>query len=400
MSLTPRYALVAVLALLIGLNLRPMMAAVGPLLDMLQQDLGLSSTQASLLTTLPVVLMGVCALAGPWLQRWVGEVRGIALGMLLITVASGARFIIDTSAAMILSAAVAGTGIAMVQALMPAWLKRHYPHRAGSLMGLFTTGIMGGAVLAAAGAAPAAGAGGWRLVLGIAMLPALLALIAWLRYAGGRQRHSDAPVLPYRSPRAWMLLAYFGIGTSAYTLVLAWLPVYYIDLGFSAAHGGYLLGAVSAMEVVAGLMVSALVHRFPDRRPLLTGVLCLILAGLGCLILAPVSFMLPAVILVGLGIGALFPLQLIVTLDHADSPARAGALLAFVQGGGYTIAALMPLLAGVIRDGMASLQWAWICMVIGALVVLVMTWKLNAPPPTVRPERLQGLLESNGNDQR
>ena len=386
MSSTPRYALVAVLALLIGLNLRPIMAAVGPLLDMLQQDLGLSSTQASLLTTLPVLLMGVCALAGPWLQRWIGEVRGIALGMLFIVLASAARLVIDSSVGMIASAAVAGTGIAMVQALMPAWLKRHHPLRAGSLMGLFTTGIMGGAVLAAAGAAPAADLGGWRVVLGIAMLPALLALIAWLRFAGGRQRHADVPVLPYRSRKAWMLLVYFGIGTSAYTLVLAWLPVYYIDLGFSAAHGGYLLGAVSAMEVVAGLAVSALVHRFPDRRPLLSGVLTLILAGLGCLIVAPVSLMLPAVVLVGLGIGALFPLSLIATLDHAESPAQAGALLAFVQGGGYAIAALMPLLAGVIRDYSATLQWAWICMLAGMLVVLGMTWMLGEPVDEVEAE--------------
>ena len=377
MSISPRYSLIAGLALLIGLNLRPMMAAIGPLLEMLQQDLGLSSTQASLLTTLPVVLMGVCALAGPWLQRWVGEVRGIALGMLLITLASAARFVIDAGAWLIVSAAVAGTGIAMVQALMPAWLKRNHPERAGSLMGLFTTGIMGGAVIAAAGAAPAAAVGGWRLVLGMALIPALLALLAWLRYAGGRQRTIDHVVLPYRSARAWYLLAFFGIGTSAYTLVLAWLPVYYIDLGLTSAHGGYLLGALSAMEVVAGLAVSSLVHRFPDRRPLLTFVIMLMLAGLGCLILAPVPLMLPAIVLLGLGIGALFPLSLIVTLDHADSPAQAGALLAFVQGGGYAIAALMPLLAGIIRDSMASLQWAWICMVVGALMVLVMSWRLG-----------------------
>ena len=244
-------------------------------------------------------------------------------------------------------------------------------------MGLFTTGIMGGAVFAAAGAAPAAAIGGWRMVLGVALVPAVLALIAWMRYAGGRQRTVERVVLPYRNARAWFLLAFFGIGTSAYTLALAWLPAYYIDLGRSATHAGYLLGGLSAMEVVAGLAVSVLVHRFPDRRPLLTFVILLMLAGLVCLILAPIQLMLPAVVLLGLGIGALFPLSLIVTLDHADCPAEAGALLAFVQGGGYAIAALMPLLAGIIRDTMASLQWAWICMVIGALVVLVMTWRLG-----------------------
>lgn len=383
MAITPRYSLIAGLALLVGFNLRPIMAAIGPLLEILQQDLGLSSAQASLLTTLPVFLMGVCALAGPWLQRWVGEVRGIALGILLITLASAARFVIDTAGWLIVSAAVAGTGIAMVQALMPAWLKRNHPERAGSLMGLFTTGIMGGAVIAAAGAAPAAAVGGWRLVLGVALIPALLALIAWMRHAGGRQRAVERVVLPYRSSRAWFLLLFFGIGTSAYTLVLAWLPAYYIDLGRSATHAGYLLGALSAMEVVAGLAVSSLVHRFPDRRPLLTFVILLMLTGLGCLILAPITLMLPAIVLLGLGIGALFPLSLIVTLDHADSPAGAGALLAFVQGGGYAVAALMPLLAGIIRDTMASLQGAWVCMVIGALVVLVMTWRLGGAEPEV-----------------
>ena len=391
MSTSARYSLIAGLALLVGFNLRPIMAAIGPLLDILQQDLGLSSTQASLLTTLPVFLMGICALAGPWLQRWVGEVRGIALGMLLITLASAARFVIDSGVWLIISAAIAGTGIAMVQALMPAWLKRNHPERAGSLMGLFTTGIMGGAVIAAAGAAPAAAVGGWRLVLGVALIPALLALIAWMRYAGGRQRTAARVVLPYSSSRAWFLLAFFGIGTSAYTLVLAWLPAYYIDLGRSPVHAGYLLGALSAMEVVAGLAVSSLVHRFPDRRPLLTFVILLMLAGLGCLILAPLPLMLPAIVLLGLGIGALFPLSLIVTLDQADSPAEAGALLAFVQGGGYAIAALMPLLAGVIRDAMASLQWAWVCMVIGALVVLVMTWRLGRTDDEMETEAAASL---------
>lgn len=384
MSLPPRYSLIAGLALLVGFNLRPIMAAIGPMLEILQQDLGLSSAQASLLTTLPVFLMGACALAGPWLQRWIGEVRGIALGMLLIAMASAARFVIDTASLLIISAAVAGIGIAMVQALMPAWLKRNHPEQAGSLMGLFTTGIMGGAVIAAAGAAPAAAIGGWRLVLGAALIPALLALLAWMRYAGGRQHVADKVVLPYRSSRAWFLLAFFGIGTSAYTLVLAWLPIYYIDLGRSPTHAGYLLGALSAMEVVAGLAVSSLVHNFSDRRPLLTFVILMMLAGLACLILAPIALMLPAIILLGLGIGALFPLSLIVTLDHADTPAQAGALLAFVQGGGYAFAALMPLLAGIIRDTMASLQWAWICMIIGALVVLVMTWRLGGAYPGVK----------------
>ena len=73
--------MIGILAVLVGINLRPIMAAIGPLLGVLQTDLALSSAQASLLTTLPVMMMGLFALAGPWLQGWIGENKGIALGL-------------------------------------------------------------------------------------------------------------------------------------------------------------------------------------------------------------------------------------------------------------------------------------------------------------------------------
>src|SRR5690606_6968361 len=152
-------------------------------------------------------------------------------------------------------------------------------------------------------------AAGWRLVLGSAMLPALLALVAWLRHAGSQQRHSESPVLPWRRSRAWALMAYFGIGTCAYTLVLAWLPVYYMDLGLSASRGGLMLGDVSAMEVVAWLLMSIQVARFPERPPLLRLGLWIILVGVVGLSTWFFALMLPAILLVGLGIGVLFPLQ-------------------------------------------------------------------------------------------
>ena len=73
--------------------------------------------------------------------------------------------------------------------------------------------------------------------------------------------------------RAWLLMLFFGIGTGAYTLVLAWLPPFYTELGWSAAHSGLLLGALTLVEVLAGLVVSSIINRFPDRRPLLLAVL-------------------------------------------------------------------------------------------------------------------------------
>ena len=227
----PSKACVGLLAVLIGLNLRPIMASIGPLLDMLQLDLGLTNTQGGLLTTLPVMMMGLFALSGPWLLRLVGEVKGVALGIALIAVSCAARAYPSSAEALISTAALGGIGIAVIQSLMPAFLKRSYPQSAGMLMGLFTTGIMAGAALGAATAAPSAANFGWQLALGFAAVPALFTLIVWLLAAGGSQpRHAGAK-LPYRNMQAWLLLIFFGIGTGAYTLVLAWLPPFYIELG-------------------------------------------------------------------------------------------------------------------------------------------------------------------------
>ncbi|WP_280043943.1 MFS transporter [Pseudomonas sp. Hg5Tf] len=366
----PSKACVGLLAVLIGLNLRPIMASIGPLLDMLQLDLGLTNTQGGLLTTLPVMMMGLFALSGPWLLRLVGEVKGVALGIALIAVSCAARAYTSSAEALISTAALGGIGIAVIQSLMPAFLKRSYPQSAGMLMGLFTTGIMAGAALGAATAAPSAANFGWQLALGFAAVPALFTLIVWLLAAGGSQpRHAGAK-LPYRNMQAWLLLIFFGIGTGAYTLVLAWLPPFYIELGWTATDAGYLLGALTVTEVVAGLLVSSLIQRFPDRRKPLVLVIVLLIAGLACLMVAPQQLAALATVCLGLGIGALFPLSLIVTLDRADSPTTAGALLAFVQGGGYLIAASMPLIAGIVRDQLSSLHWAWGIMIIGAIVLL------------------------------
>lgn len=52
-------------------------------------------------------------------------------------------------------------------------------------------------------------------------------------------------------------------------------------------------------------------------------------------------------------------MSLIVSLDHLDHPQRPGGLTAFVQGIGYLIAGLSPLIAGLIRDQLDSFEWAW-----------------------------------------
>src|SRR5450830_950698 len=101
----PSSALLVAAILLLGLNLRPILAAIGPLLDSIQASTGISNADAGLLTTVPVFAMGVCALAGAQLQRRLGVARGISLGIAIIAAACALRWPLHGSGGLIAWAA-------------------------------------------------------------------------------------------------------------------------------------------------------------------------------------------------------------------------------------------------------------------------------------------------------
>ncbi|MBA2929041.1 CynX/NimT family MFS transporter [Pseudomonas sp. CCUG 57209] len=367
---------------LVALNLRPSMAAVGPLLSSIRGDVPLSFSSAALLTMLPVMTMGLAMFFGMGLAKRFGEHRSILLSLLVIGVATLSRLFLDSALELIVSAIAAGIGIAMIQALMPALIKSRFSDNVSLFMGLYVTAIMGGAALAASFSPfVQTHTGSWRIGLAIWAVLALLALVFW--YA----QRSVMPPLPeagsgpqesfFGNRRAWLLAIFFGLGTASYTCVLAWLAPYYVEQGWSEQDAGLLLGFLTAMEVVSGLITPAIANRRQDKRGVVAVLLVLIIIGFCGLILCPQSLSLLWPCLLGLGIGGLFPMSLILSLDHLDNPRRAGGLTAFVQGIGYLIAGLSPLIAGMIRDQLGSFEWAWWSLTAVIVLMLLIVTRFN-----------------------
>ncbi|MFJ2536171.1 cyanate transporter [Pseudomonas sp. NPDC087614] len=379
---TSRPAVGLMLAIiLVALNLRPSMAAVGPLLSAIRGDIPLSFSLASLLTMLPVTAMGLAMFFGIGISQRLGEQRTVLLSLLIIALATLSRLFIDSAGELIVSAMLAGTGIALIQALMPALIKSRFADNVALCMGLYVTSIMGGAAIAASFAPLVrVQTGSWRLGLAIWAALALLAFVFWWS-----QRRSLPNTLTgaarkeafFSNARAWLLAIFFGLGTASYTCVLAWLAPYYVEKGWSEQNAGLLLGFLTAMEVISGLIVPAIANRSRDRRGVLMALLGLIIAGFCGLILSPQHLSLLWPCLLGLGIGGLFPMSLIVALDHLDNPKRAGGLTAFVQGIGYLIAGLSPLLAGMVRDQLGSFEWAWGALTAMMVVMLLMVLRFD-----------------------
>ena len=367
---------------LVALNLRPSMAAVGPLLSSIRGDVPLSFSSAALLTMLPVMTMGLAMFFGMGLAKRFGEHRSIVLSLLVIGLATLSRLFLDSALELIVSAIAAGIGIAMIHALMPALVKSRFSDNVSLFMGLYVTAIMGGAALAASFSPfVQTHTGSWRIGLAIWAVLALLALVFW--YA----QRSVMPPLPeagsgpqesfFGNRRAWLLAIFFGLGTASYTCVLAWLAPYYVEQGWSEQDAGLLLGFLTAMEVVSGLITPAIANRRQDKRGVVAVLLVLIIIGFCGLILSPQSLSLLWPCLLGLGIGGLFPMSLILSLDHLDNPRRAGGLTAFVQGIGYLIAGLSPLIAGMIRDQLGSFEWAWWSLTAVIVLMLLIVTRFN-----------------------
>lgn len=370
----PRVAWLLLVAL--GLNLRPILGSVSPLLGEIRAATGLSFQGTALLTTLPVICMGLVALAAVRLEARLGERRGVAIGLALIFGACLARWLCDRGDALLGTALLGGIGVALIQALVPAVIKRQFAGRVALAMGLYSASLMSGGGLSALLSPVLAGHfGHWQAGLGFWLVPAALALLLWLRLPLARAdspRASGGPGL-LGDRRAWLLALYFGLINCGYMSMVAWLPAFYQQLGWSPTRSGSLLAFMTLFQVLAALTMPALAQRGVDRRPLLTLCLAAQAVGFAGLVWAPQQATLLWVALIGFGLGACFALSLILTLDHRRDPREAGQLAAFVQGVGFLINAVSPWLTGWLREVTGSFTSAWVVLVVMVLAMLALT---------------------------
>ena len=380
------HVLMLLVLVLVGINMRPLLTSIGPLLPQLRHATGMSFIVASLLTALPVIAMGVMALAGSWVNGLFSQRAGVALSLLMIVIGALARELAPGSAMLLTSALLGGIGIGIIQTIMPALIKRLFQRRMPQVMGLWSAALMGGGGLGAAMTPWIAGHSElWYRALAWWALPAAVALLGWWmqsRTLTEPPRGGDiGSASVARHPRTWVLGLYFGLINGGYASLIAWLPPYYIQLGSTPQYSGSLL-ALMTLGQTAGALLLPMLARHEDRRHLLLLALALQLVGFGGFIFCPQTLPAAWAIVCGVGLGGAFPLCLVLALDHAGHPAMAGRLAAFMQGTGFVVAGLSPWLSGILRSlsGDYLLDWGFHAICVAGLMLLTLRFGPSGYP--------------------
>jgi CP family cyanate transporter-like MFS transporter len=314
--------LLGVSLILVAFNLRPVFSSLSTLLPEIMRSTGLGTVGASLLTTAPVLCLGLFSFAAPRLSRRFGAERIIVACLILLTLGTALRGV-DWLPTLFAGTMLAGAAIAVVNVLLPGLVKRDFPSRSAMMTGLYTMALCGGAAAAAAFTVPIEKAfgGAWTAALASWALPSLLTLLLFMPQA----TRARAAAAPRR------------------------VTVSGLERGLDAVTAGLVVSVSVMAQMAACLVVPSIATRRRDQKAVNAALCGLAVGGFLLCAFGPLSTIWFSSILLGLGQGGLIAAAMTLIILRAPDVDTAARLSSMAQGVGYTLAAIGPLLAGALR---------------------------------------------------
>ncbi|NGY76055.1 MFS transporter (plasmid) [Bacillus megaterium] len=255
-------------------NLRPGLTSVSPVLHGITKDLGMSSTLASLLTSIPLLCFGFCSLfAGRLANRYQPE-KMITFAITCIGIATFLRVFTNSSIYLLITALLIGAGIGVVSPLLSGFIKSHFPDKAASMIGIYSTSMVVGASISIGLTTLLQHwfNNSWKNGLAFWSILALLAIPLWLmvikqsRIPASNFSQKKKVSLPLKNKKAWLLTSFVGLVTLLFYCFAAWLPAIVEEKGWTSAFGG-LVGTIAMIaQLPATLLLPSLLKSTTEQK--------------------------------------------------------------------------------------------------------------------------------------
>lgn len=370
--------------ILASFNLRPVITSVSPLLGTIRESLHMSAATASLLTSLAVLCMGLFAPFAIKLANRFSLERTVAYSLILIGLATAARFFAYSAWVMLLTALLAGIGIAIAGPLLSGFIKQNFTNPS-RVVGIYSLSLVVGASLGSGLSIPLstlfqtwqASAASWAIL-------AVIAVFFWwkpIEKKPATNSGSDASGFDNNlkklltDQKAWLLTAFFGLMAFMFYTIMAWLPPIVEDLGYSKQQAGMMLTLLTVAQMPATFLVPILNNRFQHRAVWLVSCSLLELIGLSMLLFSVTPWL--SSLFIGIGAGGLFSLGLTLPIDEAKNIKEASILAAMTQSVGFVFAALGPFFVGLVRDYTGSFTVAIIGMMVIVIAMILIQIKIG-----------------------
>jgi MFS transporter, CP family, cyanate transporter len=389
-NITKRNTLIILFAIFaISVNTRPAITSIGPLLETIREQLALSNAQVSLLTGIPVVCMGIFASLSPVLNRKFGLKRTMYAMISLIGVTTALRGLIPGFPVLLGTAFIVGIAIAVIGPLLSAMIKQNFPNRAASVIGIYSFGMgVGSAASAGLSAIFYEWTGSYRFALSIWAVLAFMGLASWFLATKGKlnvQQQKPADIkenrektkLPWKSRKAWMVMLFFGLQSSAFFSIVTWVAPIATSVGMTLLQAGTLLSIMTTVQILFNIIIPLLMERFLSRK---FWILFMLIAGMTSITLFwtgihPLMWI--GAFIMAIPLGGLFPAALLLPLDETETAEETNAWTAMMQTGGFIMGGLLPLLIALVYDWTFNHQYTFIILMSLYVLMLILTFLIG-----------------------
>ncbi|MBK5504089.1 CynX/NimT family MFS transporter [Bacillus sp. TH12] len=363
----------------VSINLRIGITSVSPVLETIRQDLNISNFSVSFLTAIPVFCMGTFALLTGKVIRKYGAEKSIMACLILIGLATCMRAFTFSISTLFASSLFIGIGIALAGPLLSGFIKEKFPTKIGLMIGIYSVGMGTGASLSAGLTIPLQHVlkDDWNMALAFW---GVLTIIFWYPVMKRKKNTSTQDKknnsLPLRNKKAWLFTIFFGLQSGIFYSITTWLAPANQNMGVSSEQAGTLITVFTVVQMICSFLIPTLADIYKNRALWLLGSICFVLVGLSLMIYPLTTPWIPSILL-GIGLGGVFPLALMLPLYETKTSEDASAWTAMMQSGGYIMGGFIPVLAGIARDYFDGYTQIFIIMALLNLILFILTLVMN-----------------------